>query len=177
MAAHVHFEKDNLVGIAAGLLVMWLTGKLLKWLNAHPHKDILVMCAGIGIAAAVAVYAALKGYPADYDAAGNLIVDGAKMAGDTFKGGGWCIGFLAGWILESRFVGYSTDVPMMMRVMRLTAGMLGYYAVSLILIPLLKTWIPGAGGMIVSCFLQVFYVTFVFPWCLKHMSSAFSGET
>jgi len=48
---------------------------------------------------AVAIFAAVKPYPADYDAAGNLLVDGMKMANDTFKGVGWCAGFLLGWIL------------------------------------------------------------------------------
>ena len=39
-----------------------------------------VMCAGIAIAVAVAIFAAVKSYPEDYDAAGKLLVDGAKMA-------------------------------------------------------------------------------------------------
>lgn len=165
----VHTPQDTLVGIASGVFVMWLTARLMTWLKEHPRKDIFVMCAGIGIAAVVAVYAAVKAYPVDYDAAGKLLVDGAKMANDTYRGVGWCIGFLAGWVLERRFVRYYTDVPIMTRVTRLAAGLLGYYIVSLILMPLLKTWIPGAAGTIFSCFVQMFFVSFVFPWCMKHM--------
>lgn len=121
----VHTPQDILVGVCAGLLVMWLTGKLL--------------------------------------------VDGAKMANDTYKGVGWCIGFLTGWVLERRYIGFSTDVPMMTRVTRLTLGLLGYYAVSLILLPLIKRWIPGAGGTILSCYVQMFYVVFLFPLCMKRL--------
>lgn len=51
------------------------------------------------IAVAVAVFAAVKSYPVDYNEAGELLVDGAKMANDTYKGVGWCVGFLIGWIL------------------------------------------------------------------------------
>ena len=163
----VHTPQDVLVGAAAGLLLMWLTAKLMKWIEAHPKKDIPVMCAGIGIAAAVAVFAALKSYPADYDSAGKLLVDGAKMANDTYKGVGWCVGFLSGWVLERRFVGFSTDVPMAKRMTRLVTGLLGYYAVSLILMPLLKSAIPGAGCTIMTCFLQMFYVSFIFPWFMR----------
>ena len=166
----VHTPQDILVGMAAGLLVMWLSGKLLNWVAAHPEKDIWVMCIGIAIAAAVAVFAALKSYPEDLDAEGKLLVDGAKMANDTYKGVGWAIGYLAGWVLERRFVGFSTDVPMVTRVTRLAIGLLSYYAVSLMIAPLFKSWIPGAGGTIVFCFLQMFYVSFVFPWCIKHFS-------
>ena len=163
----VHTPQDILVGLAAGVLVMWLTGRLMKWIEAHPGKDILVMCLGIAIAAAVAVFAAVKSYPEDRDAAGKLLVDGAKMANDTFKAVGWAIGYLAGWVLERRFIGFSTDVPMKTRATRFVTGLLGFYAVSLVLGPLIKNWIPGAAGTTVSCFLQMFYVSFLFPWCIK----------
>ena len=167
----VHTPQDILVGAIAGLLLMWLTAKLMKWIEAHPGKDIWVMCFGIGIAVAVAVYAAVKNYPTDYDSAGKLLVDGAKMANDTYKGVGWCVGFLSGWVLERRFIGFSTDVSMTTRITRLVTGLLGHYAISLILVPLLKSWIPAAGGTISSCFLQMFYVSFVFPWCVRQFES------
>ena len=168
----VHTPQDILVGVGTGLLVMGLTARLIAWVDAHPEKDIPVMCAGIAVAVAVAVFAAVKPYPVDYDAAGKLLVDGAKMANDTYKGVGWCVGFLAGWVLERRYIGFSTDVPMMTRLTRLTAGLLGYYAVSLILIPLLKGWIPGAGGTILTCFVQTFYVVYLFPLCAKRWERA-----
>ena len=164
----VHTPQDILVGVGVGLLVMWLTAKLLAWVENHPGKDILVMCASIAVAVAVAIFAALKSYPMDYDANGKLLVDGAKMANDTYKGVGWCIGFFVGWVLERRYIGFSTDVPMAVRMTRLTTGLLSYYAVSLILIPLLKSGISGPAGTIVTCFIQMFYVTFVFPFCIKH---------
>ncbi len=168
----VHTPQDILVGVAAGLLVMWLTVKLMAWIEKHPEKDLAVMFIGIGISVLVAVFAAFKSYPVDYDEAGNLLVDGAKMAVDTYKGVGWCIGFLAGWVLEKRFIDFSTDVPMMKRITRLTIGLLSYYAVSLILLPLLKSWIPGAGGTIISCFIQMFYVSFIFPFFIKRFEHA-----
>ena len=163
----VHTPQDVIVGAAAGLAVMALTGKLLQWLAAHPDKDWVVVCAGVALAAAVAVYAGVKPYPADYDAEGKLLVDGAKMANDTFKGVGWCAAFLIGWVLERRFVGFSTDVPMKKRVSRAVTGLLSYYAVSLILVPLVKNWIAGPAGTIASCFLQMFCVAFLFPLLLK----------
>ena len=82
----VHCPQDILVGAAAGILVMWLTAKLMQWVAGRPEKDILVLCVGIGLAIAVAIYAAVKPYPADYDAEGRLLVDGVKMANDTIYG-------------------------------------------------------------------------------------------
>jgi membrane-associated phospholipid phosphatase len=84
----VHTPQDILVGAGAGLLVMWLTAKLIAWFDKNPGRDILVMCVGIAAAVAVALFAAVKSYPVDYDSAGELLVDGAKMANDTYKGVG-----------------------------------------------------------------------------------------
>ena len=165
----VHTPQDVLVGMLAGLLVMWGIIKLLKWLETHPEKDILVMCVGIIIAILVAIIAAVKPYPEDYDAAGKLLVDGAKMAADTFKGVGWCVGFLVGWVLERRFIRFSTDVSMITRGTRLVPGLLLHYAVSLILVPLIKHSISDAGGIVLSCFLQMFFVSFIYPWVLKRL--------
>ena len=164
----VHTPQDTLVGIAAGMLVMGLTSMMMRWLEAHPEKDLMVVFIGLILAAAVAVYAAVKPYPEDYNAEGKLLVDGAKMANDTFKGIGWCAAFLVGWILERRYVGFTTtDVPMVRRMVRLVTGVFSYYAVSLILVPLVKGWIGGPAGTMISCFLQMFFVAFIFPWCMK----------
>ena len=165
----VHTPQDTLVGLLAGLLVMGATFKLMRWVQAHPEKDVLVAGIGVALGVAVAAYAALKGYPADYDAEGKLLVDGAKMANDTFKGVGWCCAFLVGWVLERRFVGFSTEVSMARRVTRVATGLLGYYAVSLIAVPFVKGLLPGAAGSVASCFVQIFYVAFLFPWCARRL--------
>ena len=163
----VHTPQDVLVGIVAGTLVMWLTVKLMQWVKIHPEKDLFVACIGTGLAVALAIYASVKPYPVDLDAAGKVLVDGAKMANDTFKGIGWCIAFLTGWILERRFVQFSTDISMVKRMTRLTVGLLSYYVVSLIIAPVMKECLTGAPGTFISCYLQMFYVSFIFPWIFK----------
>ena len=163
----VHTPQDILVGAVCGTLVMWLTLKLMQWVKAHPDKDVLILCIGIALAICVAVYAGVKPYPELLDAEGKLVVDGHKMANDTFKGVGWCSAFLVGWILERRFVSFSTDIPMVKRVSRVTVGLLLYYLISLIVVPMVKSWVPGAAGTISSCFIQMFYVSFIFPWCIR----------
>ena len=167
----VHTPQDILVGAVCGTLVMWLTLKLMQWVKAHPEKDVLILCVGIALAICVAVYAGVKPYPELLDAEGKLVVDGHKMANDTFKGVGWCSAFLVGWILERRLVSFSTDIPMVKRISRLAVGLLFYYIISLIFVPLVKGWIPGAAGTITSCFIQMFYVSFVFPWCIRLLAA------
>ena len=165
----VHTPQDILVGSAAGVLVMFLTGKLMVWFESHPDKDILIAVIGIAIAIASAVFSALKPYPADFDANGKLLVDGLKMANDTFKAVGWISAFFVGWVLERRFVGFTTDAPLMKRVTRLAVGLFLFYIVSLILVPQLKAWIPGPAGTTISCFVQMFYIAFLFPLLIRRM--------
>ena len=163
----VHTPQDILVGTGAGVLVMFLTGKLLQWIETHPDKDITVAVIGILTAIVVAVFAALKPYPTDYDAAGNLLVDGIKMANDTFKAVGWASAFLVGWILERRFVGFTTEVTVKQRVFRLTGGLLGYYIISLIINPMIKAVAEGFSGTVITCYIQMFYIIFLFPVIIK----------
>lgn len=122
---------------------------------------------------AAAVFAALKPYPADYDANGAHLVDGLKMANDTFKGVGWSSAFLAGWVLERRFVRFTTEATMQQRFYRLTGGMLGYYVISLIINPIIKASVSGFAGTVITCFLQMFYITFLFPMMIKAVSPSY----
>ncbi len=163
----VHAPQDVLVGAGSGVLVMFLTGKLLQWLDAHPEKDILIAVIGILIVIAVAVFAALKPYPEDYDAAGKLLVDGHKMANDTFKAVGWVSAFLIGWVLERRFIRFTTEVTLQQKVYRLTGGLLGYYIISLIINPPIKSAVAGFAGTMITCFIQMFYIVFLFPAIIK----------
>ena len=163
----VHMPQDVLAGAVAGTLVMYLIMKLMQWVKNHPEKDLLVVIIGVGFAILVAVYAAVKPYPVDTDEAGRVLVEGAKMAKDTFKGVSWCVAVLTGWILERRFVQFSTSISMMKRITRLTFGLLSYYVVSLIFVPVIKDWISGVPGICVSCYLQMLYVLFIFPWIFR----------
>ncbi len=123
----------------------------------------LVAVIGVVIAIVASIYASVKPYPMDYDANGELLVDGLKMANDTFKAVGWMGAFMVGWILERRFVRFTTDVGMQERFLRLTGGLLGYYVLSLVFNPLIKEALPGIAGIITTCFLQMIFVVFLFP--------------
>ena len=172
----VHTPQDIVVGAIAGVLVMFLTGKLCQWLESNPSKDMLVAVIGVGIAIAVAIFSAVKPYPADYDADGKLLVDGLKMANDTFKAVGWMSAFMVGWILERRTVRFTTDITMQERFLRLAGGLLGYYVLSLVINPLIKEALAGYAGTITTCFLQMFYIVFLFPLAMARFGSNSKGD-
>ncbi len=172
----VHTPQDVLAGTVCGVVVMALILRLMRYIAEHPEKDILVVCVGVALAALLALYAALKPYPKDYNAEGKLIVDGARMAADTFKGVGWCAAFLTGWILERRFIKFTTDVSVSRRLLRFAFGMAGLAAITLWLMPLMKAAIPGPMGSVLGCFIQMLYVAAGFPWLEKLAVSAVKKE-
>ncbi len=163
----VHTPQDVIVGVAAGMLVMFLIFMMMQWIEKHTDKDWIVALIGTGLLIMLAIYAAVKPYPIDYDAEGKILVDGAKMANDTFKGVGWGIAFLLGWVLERRFVKFSTDISLEKKLTRIVIGLICYYVVSMIIVPLIKSWIDGYAGTIISCFIQMFFVSFIFPFGIK----------
>ena len=153
-----------MIAIIVGMFVMPLTILLLRWVEAHPEKDWIVVVTGLVIALLLGLYAGFKPYPIDYDAEGNILVEGAKMANDTFKAIGWASAFLIGWFLERRYVKFSTEISLPKRFARCFTGMIGFYIVSLVNVPLVKMWFSSPFGTMLSCFVQMFYISFLFPW-------------
>ncbi len=167
----VHTPQDIVVGAIVGVLVMFLTGKLLAWLESNPEKDVLIAVIGVVIAIAAAIFSAVKPYPVDYDANGKILVDGLKMANDTFKAVGWMAAFMVGWVLERRFVKFTTDVTMQERFLRLGGGLLGYYVISLVINPTIKAAVPGFAGTVTTCFLQMFFIVFIVPFVIARFGN------
>ncbi|MCR5732531.1 MAG: phosphatase PAP2 family protein [Sphaerochaetaceae bacterium] len=164
----VHTPQDVIVGLALSALVMYLTQKLLEWVEKNPESDIKVAMIGIAVAIIIAIYAALKPYPIGYDSQGKILVEGIKMAKDTFKAVGYLTSFLVGWLLERRYVRFTTDIPFKERLERLVVGLLGLYFVSLIISPVFKSNLPGIAGTVIYNFIEMFYVTFLFPFIMVH---------
>ncbi len=159
----VHTPQDVIVGLALCTLVMYLVQKLLDWVDRNPKMDIKVALVGMAVALIMAIYATFKPYPVDYDAEGKILVEGAKMAKDAYKSIGYFTGFLTGWVLERRYVNFNTDVSLEEKLERLVAGLIGLYIVSLVISPLFKNNLPGIAGTVTYNFLEMFYVTFLFP--------------
>ncbi len=165
----VHTPQDVLTGAALGLVIMFGLQRLMQYLSEHPEKDVMIAGIGIVFAIAVALYAGFKSYPADYDAEGKLLVNGTKEANDTFKAVGTCLGFCIGWIMERRWVSFSTEIPGPQRLSRLTGGMLIFYLYTLVLMPLVNSWIPKPWGTILARFLQMFLIVFLYPYLMTRL--------
>lgn len=118
----VHAPQDVIVGFVEACLVIWLVSRLLAWVEAGEGRDLVVLAWGAALVAAGLVYVTLKPYPAEY-IGGKLLVDPFEMIEDCYKSAGVVLGVLVGWVIERRFIGFSTDGMDLRRgVLRLIVG-------------------------------------------------------
>ena len=122
----VHTPQDVIVALIIGCAVLFLTAELIKITDSHTNIDIFITIGGIALCVILIIYASLKSYPIDYNADGSVVVEGAKMAVDSYKNAGIGMGFFIGWLIERRFVNFSTDVSIKEKIVRLVFCMLTY---------------------------------------------------
>ncbi len=114
----VHTPQDVIAGFAVAALSLWLSQVIFDRINNGAIKDTTVLIAAIVICAVMLVYTELKPYPMDY-LNGVLLVDPAPMKLDAYSQAGILIGVAAGWFLEKRYVGFSTDCSTKQKLVRL----------------------------------------------------------
>lgn len=165
----VHTPQDVLVALAMGFAFMLVSQKVFDMLDAYPNRDTLVASVGMLLALALLAYTSLKHYPTDYDAAGNLIVDPAKMANDSYKNAGYALGFFVGWIIEKRYVCFSVEGTVQQRIRRGLWAVLGLLVVYYPLTAIIKLIIAGGAGSFVTCALLMLYITLIAPILIKRL--------
>ena len=124
----VHTPQDVVVGLALGFAGAWFGIWLFNKIEQNNgFLDVIVAAVATVLALLVAWFAYAKQYPVDYDEAGKILVEGQKMATDTYKAVGWIIGFFISFVIERRFVKFTTAGTMIERLERLVFCLFFYY--------------------------------------------------
>lgn len=163
----VHTPQDVIVSIVLAAALLLVSGRVLDWVDRNPQKDWIVLLASAALCLLLIVYASVKGYPVDYDAAGEVIVDPAKMSADSFKNAGMGLGFIVGWFLERRFVNFSTDGKWYFRALRFAVCIAVYEALKLYAAPLISGAVAGGSGKALEQFALILYITAGAPVIIK----------
>src|SRR5699024_5107093 len=111
----------------------------------------------VGMAAALAavVWFSCKSYPLDY-VDGTLLVDPEAMMEDGFMAAGMVFGFYPGWLIERRWLRFSTA--------QRSAGQYLLAAAALVPMLLIYKLLPGPlCAEFLSCALLAFYVMALVP--------------
>lgn len=158
----VHTPQDVLVSMALTGGYLWLNGKVAARLARQPDFDLTVAAVGALLALAAVAWFSLKSYPLDY-LDGVLLVDPEQMKEDGFMAAGMVFGFYPGWLIERRWLRFSTD--------RRAAWQYALAAAALLPMLLIYKLLPGVlAGLtgplwaeFVSCALLAFYVMALVP--------------
>ena len=160
----VHTPQDVVVGLLSTVALLFFMRWLLDVVDKKQNLDIIILVVGIVLNILVIIYAATKSYPMDYDATGALIVDPETMALDTYKGCGFSVAVLISWFVDRRWLHFEPVGTPLEKVTYYTAGILGFFAIVYIIIPVLPSNILGA---FLDRFLRLIYVMLVVPFIIK----------
>lgn len=157
----VHTPQDVLLGFTVAALWAFVSVRLVNWINADPGhlRDVKVVIVAVLVVIAALLFYTHKSYPMDYDAAGKLLVDPAVMMQDSFTGCGCLLGCMFGFLVERRWVRFSTKVDGETKAIRFFTGMLMY----IVLINIVGILFLGVFGLLWG---RLFASAFVFFFCV-----------
>ena len=160
-----HTPQDVIVALIEGIAVIAFVEWLIAWVDREPNRDAIVLIVAFAAFVATSAIAFLKGYPVDYDAAGNVLVDGAVMRLDFSKTAGMYAGVFLGWFLERRFIRFEVPEKKDLKQMaiRLVVGLAVLIACYLITKPLQALGMSQDIFEIVKYFLILLAASFLSP--------------
>ena len=162
----VHSPADVLCAIASSLIILYITKKVFDKYEDNPNLDLIIAAFGIIVSILLMVYAVTKSYPMDY-VAGKLIVDPTEMSIDAFKDAGLAIGMLISWVIERRFIKFTSDGNVESRVMRFIGGFVGYEILLTVVYPIVKDFYIPEVGKFLGYFIFPVYIMIIVPVIIK----------
>ena len=158
----VHTPQDVAVSMALCGGYLWLNGRVAARLEKQPSFDLTVAAVGTALALAAVAWFSCKSYPLDY-LDGALLVDPEVMMEDGFMAAGMVFGFYPGWLIERRWLRFTTDRRAVWQYALAGAALIPM----LLLYELLPGVLAGAIGPLwaefASCALLAFYVMALVP--------------
>lgn len=163
----VHFLSDVIGAFIISLIILFVVSKLFDKLEDNPNFDLIIAGVGILLSVLLLVYATFKSYPMDYDSAGKLIVDPAKMAIDAYKDVGFSVSIFIPWIIERRFIKFTSDGPLDCKFLRIAGAYIGYMVLMYALYPLIKASLGPQLANFLNFFMFPCYVILIVPAVIK----------
>lgn len=185
----VHTPQDVVVGFVLSLLVIFGTIKLFDIIEKKEKTDIWVAVSGLIISLLIVVYAANKTYPVNYkmddgkisettylritevnkDLEKKAIVSPQSMVLDLYKNIGYIVGIFLGWIIERRFIKFTTDGTTNEKILRYLVCFILMQVMLQIICPIIKVRLDKIYSVPIISFLKTFYILGIAPIIIKIM--------
>ena len=158
----VHTPQDVIVSMALCAGYLWLNGKVAALLEKRPGLDVAVAAAGVAFALASVAWFSCKSYPLDY-VDGALLVDPVVMMEDGFMAAGMVFGFYPGWLIERRWLRFTTSPRRRWQYALAAAALVPMLAIYRLLPGALAGLTGPLWAEFISCALLAFYVMTLVP--------------
>ena len=140
----VHTLQDVLVGASVSLVIVIMIKRLIVWVDNGSNRDVIAAVCAMCLIIAAMIYFLVKPYPMDY-IDGELLVDPVKMQATAFMGLGFLTGFIIGWLIERRFVGFDNSGTLLRKSLCSVVGIVIFALIymllhKVILRPLSANW-------------------------------------
>ena len=168
----VHTPQDVVVGLVLGVLAVWVSAKIFRYIDAHPESENMFLCLGFLAGVAAIAYIRLKSYPVDY-VEGKILVKPESMIPSSTSDISLILGLVTGRYVEKRWVKFSPDwtlSPSWAAVKGLILCGVGLWIYSFIIYTVKGELVKALGafpGRIVYGFTNTFFVIAVWPAVMK----------
>ena len=163
----VHTPQDVLVGFLVGAVSWIIALNLSRKLDEKKNLDWLLLLVFVVLAYFAIQYFLTKPYPMATDSAGKLLIDPVRKHKDVFEAFGIVIGYFAGTILERRFVDFAVPEKLGKKLSVLFLGYMIFLFIHTVCASVFFLVCAKNVATFFSYFLDIFYVTFLFPIIIK----------
>ena len=184
----VHTPQDVIIAFVSTVLVIFGTMKLFDIIEKKEKADIWVAVGGLIISLLIITYAINKSYPVNFkvdetnisattylttsevnkEIEKKAIVNPNEMVLDLYKNIGYIIGIFLGWLIERRFIKFSTDGTTNEKIFRYLICFILMQLMLNVVCPQIK--ICCANKVIsepIIAFLKTFYILGIAPIIIK----------
>lgn len=186
----VHTPQDVVVGFVFSVLAIFGTVKLYDVIEKKVNADVFVAVSGLIISLLIVLYASNKTYPVNFiidegkvsetiymktadvskEIEKKAIVSPNSMVLDLYKNIGYIVGIFFGWIIERRFIKFSTDGTTNQKILRFLVCYILMQLMFTVILPLIKnSGNPKEVTVPIIAFLKTFYILGIAPVIIKLM--------
>ena len=172
----VHTPQDVLAGLFIAIVGIALTCLIQKKIDGS-EKNRIIFC-GIAVVTIMLalLFVSMKEYPIDLDASGNALYDPLRSISSFASKAGLAIGFFAAWILEEKYIAFSTEnLTFGRRIIRAVTAILLYFLMAIIaagvssIIPI--AWVAAFMQNAIMYFGVIFFAPLIFTKIESHSRS------
>lgn len=163
----VHTPQDVLAGLLIAVAGIALTSFIWKKIEGSDKNRMTFYWISVAVIMLALIFVRLKKYPIDFDAVGNILYDPMRSISSFASKAGLSIGFLTAWMLEEKYIAFSTDnLSFMRRIVRAILGIVLYFISAVLaagisaLLPI--SWLSAFIQNAIMYFIVIFFTPLIF---------------